>query len=201
MHESTEGRSLRFFNSQFQKQVAQGDFVLNSFEEILLPFVKGDVLDLGCGLGNFAVAAARAGHRVLALDGSEHAVAALEARALAEQLPVFAEKVDLATPAMAGAFDTVACIGLLMFFPPATAYDWIDNIRKMTRQGGVVGINVSINGTTFLDMFDPSACTLFHERALDNAFADWEVLYSDIAEFPAPEGAIKRFSTVVARRP
>lgn len=56
---------MQFFESQFKRQIESGEFTLNPFEEAVLPFVRGDVLDLGCGLGNLSVAAARQGSRVL----------------------------------------------------------------------------------------------------------------------------------------
>jgi tellurite methyltransferase len=43
-------RSIDFFDTQFRKQVANRDFALNPFESAVLPFVRGRVLDLGCGL-------------------------------------------------------------------------------------------------------------------------------------------------------
>ena len=52
-------QSITFFDAQFQKQVAGGDFVLNPFEKAALPFVRGRVLDLGCGLGNLSIEAAQ----------------------------------------------------------------------------------------------------------------------------------------------
>ena len=51
--------SVRFFEAQFQRQVSSGEFELNPFERLALPYLSGEVLDLGCGLGNLAVAAAR----------------------------------------------------------------------------------------------------------------------------------------------
>ena len=56
-------QSVRFFETQFQRQVAAAEFALNPFERLALPFLNGEVLDLGCGLGNLALEAARAGSR------------------------------------------------------------------------------------------------------------------------------------------
>jgi len=62
--------SVRFFDKQFRRRVTEQDFSLNPFEKAILPFLSGEVLDLGCGLGNLAVVAATSGCRVTALDAS-----------------------------------------------------------------------------------------------------------------------------------
>ncbi len=53
-------RSVEFFEAQFRRQIREGDFKLNPFETLALDYLRGDVLDLGCGLGNLALAAAAA---------------------------------------------------------------------------------------------------------------------------------------------
>ena len=63
-------RSIAFFDAQFEKQVATSDYALNPFEERVLPFVRGRVLDFGCGLGNLSIEAARSGADVVAVDAS-----------------------------------------------------------------------------------------------------------------------------------
>ena len=60
-------RSIDFFDDQFRRQIGARDFSLNPFEHAALPFLKGRVLDLGCGLGNLAIAAARNGARNIQL--------------------------------------------------------------------------------------------------------------------------------------
>ena len=75
-------KSVDFFEQQFQQQIAKGDFALNPFEEIVLPHLAGGVLDVGCGLGNLAIAAAKKGCAVSAFDGSTRfAVASIIASA------------------------------------------------------------------------------------------------------------------------
>ena len=95
-------RGIDFFDSQFQKQVASGDFALNPFEAACLPLVRGRVLDLGCGLGNLSVEAARRGLEVVAVDASEAAVERVRAAAAAEGLRIEAVRADLETYAIAG---------------------------------------------------------------------------------------------------
>jgi tellurite methyltransferase len=55
--------SVGFFARQFERQIAAADYALNPFETCTLPHLRGRVLDLGCGLGNLSLAAARAGRR------------------------------------------------------------------------------------------------------------------------------------------
>ena len=99
-------RTLDFFSQQFEKQIATKDYHLNSFEQLALAYVRGRVLDLGGGLGNFSLAAARAGHKVTAIDACENAVADLQSRADAENLCVHALQSDLFS------VDSVTVMGL-----------------------------------------------------------------------------------------
>lgn len=193
--------SVAFFDAQFERQIASNAFELNPFEQAILPFVGGDVLDLGCGLGNLSVAAARAGSSVLALDGSAHAIAALQHRARAENLAITAELHELAAYDTNCRFDTVLCVGLLMFFAPPVAEAWLLRLPAMVRPNGIAAVNVLIEGTTYLEMFDQGAYTLFSENRLRDAFQGWHIEYEAINEFEAPGATVKRFSTIVARNP
>ena len=194
--------SVRFFDAQFERQLQAGELPLNPFEQATLPFLSGHVLDSGCGLGNLAVAAAQQGCTVLALDGSAAAIAHLQALALARGLPITAEQSDLRdhlpTP---GAFDAVVSIGLLMFFACTDARRQLARLQAAVRPGGVAAINVLIEGTTYMDMFDPAQHCLFGRDELPLAFAGWTLLHVAEQTFDAPRGLRKCFSTVIARRP
>jgi tellurite methyltransferase len=194
-------RSVDFFDKQFARQISDRDFILNPFEEAILPFLLGDVLDLGCGLGNLAVAAARRGCRVTALDASPAAIAHLALRVAQEELPITAQEADLRNMAVTGEFDCVVAIGLLMFFARELAQAGLVRIQDLVKRGGLAAVNVLIEGTTFMDMFDPSGYYLFGENELPEAFAAWTTEYLKLSAFPAPKNTIKRFCTLVARRP
>ena len=58
-----------------------------------------------------------------------------------------------------------------------------------------------VEGTTYLDMFDLAGYCLFARDELDKRFADWQILEAGLRNFPAPNGQLKSFATVIARRP
>jgi tellurite methyltransferase len=197
----TDSGSVRFFDTQFQRQAAAGEFGLNPFEARALPYLRGKIIDLGCGLGNLAYAAAVRGAHVLALDASPAAIESLKSRALAGALSIDARVADLSDHVPEGGFDTVVAIGLFMFFPCPVARRQLARALEAVRPGGTLILNVLIEGTTFMGMFDAKAgYCLFGEEELPQALAGWQVLEDSVEQFPAPDG-IKRFRTMIARRP
>jgi tellurite methyltransferase len=192
--------SIRFFDEQFQRQVAAGEQQLNPFETAALPHLRGDVLDYGCGLGNLVLAAARQGCSVLALDGSHAAIEHLRSVAQRNGLRLRADEADLRSYELAEDFDTVVCIGLLMFFDCATALRQLGHLQDHVRPAGTLVVNVLTEGTSFMDMFSPEGHCLFKPGELRAHLAGWEILAETRQEFPAPHGTLKRFETVIARK-
>jgi tellurite methyltransferase len=193
-------RSIDFFDTQFRKQVANRDFALNPFETAVLPFVRGRVLDLGCGLGNLSIEAARNGARVIAVDASLTAIARIVDVSRAENLGIAAVLSDVAAYRIAGQYDTIVAIGLLMFMPCDAALRLLSEIKEHVAQGGLAIINVLVEGTTYMDMFDPRGYCLFGRDELERRLAPWELELARHDSFGAP-GTKKEFSTVVARKP
>lgn len=193
--------SVRFFDRQFRQQAEQHDFQLNPFEQAALPHLHGKVLDYGCGLGNLAFAAARRGCSVLALDASQAAIAHIHEYAAETALPVQATLADLRDHALMEDFDAVVSIGLLMFFDCPTAFKTLSTLQAHVRPGGVAVVNVLIEGTTYLDMFDAQGHCLFAPHALEQRFAGWDILHSAFSDFDAPQDRTKAFATIIARKP
>jgi tellurite methyltransferase len=194
-------RSIEFFDTQFRKQIAAGDFALNPFESAVLPFVRGHVLDLGCGLGNLAIAAARAGARVVAVDASAPAIVHIVNVSRAENLGMVGVLADVAAYRIAGSYDTIVAIGLLMFMPCAAALELLAEIQEHVAPGGAAIVNVLVEGTTYMEMFDPAGYCLFGRDELERRFAPWKIELARQQSFDAPGGTKKAFSTIVARKP
>jgi tellurite methyltransferase len=192
--------SIQFFDRQFQRQVGEGDLQLNPFEQIALPHLRGRVLDLGCGLGNLALAAARRGCQVLALDSSPAAIAHLDSVARHEGLSLQAVQAELSGYEIRAPFDSIVSIGLLMFFDCPTARRLLRSIQAHVAVGGIAAVNLLVQGTTYMDMFERGRHCLLARDELAARFAGWELIEAQHQDFDAPSGTVKSFDTVVASR-
>ena len=193
--------SITFFDQQFSQGATPQALALNPFERLALPYLQGEVLDFGSGMGNLAFAAARQGCRVTALDASQAAVAHMQQRAAAEALPVWAELADLRQYRIDADYDGIVSIGLLMFFDCPTARKVLGELQRRVRPGGYAAVNVLIEGTTYMDMFEPAEHCLFTATELQQHFAGWNIVQNEVSEFEAPGNTVKRFATVIARKP
>ncbi|MEZ0580994.1 methyltransferase domain-containing protein [Nocardioides sp. MH1] len=113
--------------------------------DALGPVLSGepcDVVDIGGGTGGFAVRVAQAGHRVVVVDPSPDALAALSRRALEVGVEVAGHQGDvsgLLDVVGAESADLVLCHGLLEVVDAGEA---LATIRKVLRPGGTVSILV-----------------------------------------------------------
>ena len=197
----SRGRSIEFFDSQFQRQVRQQEYALNPFETLALDYLKGSVLDLGCGLGNLSLEAARRGHHVTAVDASRTAISRINADAQREKLSVRALQEEVESWAIDQMYDTIVVIGLLMFFRCERALELLHEVQEHVMPSGRAIINVLVQGTTYLDMFDLDNYCLFRRNELEERFAGWTILASCYETFPARGETRKDFATIICEKP
>jgi tellurite methyltransferase len=193
-------QSITFFETQFRQQLARDDFALNPFERAALPYLRGRILDLGCGLGNLSVEAARRGLEVVAVDASETAIRRIEAIALAENLKIEAIQAEIGMQPVAQDFDTIIAIGLLMFFKRENALALLADVQAHVADRGVAIVNVLVEGTSYLGMFEPGNYYLFGPDELERRFKGWSILFSRHDSFDAPGNTRKEFTTIVAQK-
>ena len=192
--------AVRFFDNQFQQMPAQQLPDLNPFEQRTVPYLKGRVLDYGCGMGNLSVMAARQGHSVLAVDASPAAIGHLRQRAQAENLPLQCRLAQAQDTIFEGCYDTVLAIGLFMFMDCQLAHEQVEKMKALTCIDGVMVCNVLVEGTSYLDMFGADDYCLFTPDVVRLWFKGWRTEDFQIEEFAAPGDTIKRFATVIATR-
>ncbi len=201
MRKVTQNKSIEFFDTQFQRQIREQDYALNPFETLALDYLTGTVLDLGSGLGNLSMEAGRRGHRVMAIEASPAAIARINSDAQRQGLVVQAIQADVEKWIIDQRYDTIVAIGLLMFFFRERALELLCAIQEHVNPGGRAIVNVLIEGTTYLGMFDADNYYLFRRNELEEQFASWRILSSRYETFSAPEGTRKEFSTVIAEKP
>ena len=119
---------------------------------------------------------------------------------MAENLNIDPIRENVESFPIAGQFGTIVAIGLLMFFRRENALKLLADIQGHIADGGIAIINVLIDGTTDLSMFEPGNYCLFGRNELEERFKGWGVLLLRHDSFDAPGNTKKEFATIVARK-
>jgi tellurite methyltransferase len=95
------------------------------------------ILDLGAGIGRHALAYAAAGHKVVALDAAETAVAAISAAAFAQGLTVDTHQAAMtALPFPDASFDHVLAWNVIYHGDETVVRRTLAEVARVTRPGG-----------------------------------------------------------------
>jgi cyclopropane fatty-acyl-phospholipid synthase-like methyltransferase len=107
----------------------------------------GTLLEAGCGSGRDALLYAREGFEVTGTEISENALRWARERARAEGLPLRLLKDDLAETGLAPeSFDAAVAIHLIHLQPSAVRLTMVNQLWRLTRDGGIVAMaNYSTN--------------------------------------------------------
>jgi tellurite methyltransferase len=87
-----------------------------------------------------------------------------------------------------------------MFFKCEVALELLSRIQTHVTDGGVAIVNVLVEGTTYMGMFEAGNYYLFGKDELRDRFRDWNILLFTHDSFDAPGNTKKEFATIVARR-
>ena len=149
------------------------------------------VLEVGAGLGTLAVAAARAGHRVVATDLS---LAALEhARARAPDSPVVWVQDDVTDTRLRSGFDVVVDRACLHVLSSDEAARYAASIARLVKSGGVLIIKTFAEATRGAAGYDAGRVSALLRPAF--------MLESDVAStLPGPVDAPAARLFVLRRR-
>jgi putative AdoMet-dependent methyltransferase len=126
---------------QYEQRMGEFRDLAAEDEAILATLALGAhsrVLEIGTGTGHFARAAARAGHRVTALDVSQTMLQYAENRMKSEGLAgiEFCHAGFLTFSAAPGTFDAAVSVVALHHLPDLWKADAIQNIRRALKPGG-----------------------------------------------------------------
>jgi malonyl-CoA O-methyltransferase len=156
------------------------DNPLIRLEERFLPGVLGpvsglDLVDLGCGTGRHALAAAAAGARVTAMDFSEAMLARARAKPGAEALRLVVHDLAGGLPFDDAAFDVVLCCLVLEHIVDLDAF--FREVRRIGRPGGRAVLTamhpaMMLRGIT-ARFHDPATGRDVRPRSYDNQISDY----------------------------
>ncbi|MEW9807447.1 class I SAM-dependent methyltransferase [Mesorhizobium marinum] len=104
---------------------------------------RSDALDLGCGVGRHALALARMGFNVDALDGSEAGIAQLRRDAALERLPIQANQGSMSELPFAGdSFDYLLAFNVIYHGDPEVLAATLAEIARVLRPGGTLQLTM-----------------------------------------------------------
>lgn len=140
MNDMVTDTAHRYWNDEWRKADgsspwAQAEPWVTDHAATLAPGSR--ILDLGAGIGRHALAFARAGHRVAALDAAEAATAAISAAAVAEELTVETVHAPMTSlPFQTASFDHVLAWNVIYHGDETIVRRTLAEVARVSRPGG-----------------------------------------------------------------
>lgn len=134
-------------------------------------WIRGAVLDVGCGAGEHTIHLAARGHDVLGVDVSAEAVAVARANAAARGVPARFEVADALALGDRPRFDTIVDSALFHIFGDPERTRYVASLRRVCRPGGrVFVLALAVSDT------EPGFGPRIRDTVIRDAFgADWTV--------------------------
>jgi SAM-dependent methyltransferase len=130
-------------------------------------WIRGSVLDVGCGAGEHTIHLAARGYAVLGMDFSPAAVEVAKANAAARGVPARFEVADALALGDQPRFDTILDSALFHVFDPAQRARYVHSLSGVCRPGGrVLVLALAVSDT------EPGFGPRIHDTAIRDAFGE-----------------------------
>ncbi len=180
-----------------------GDF-LNELIELCPPSPNAKVLDIGCGEGKDAVYMAEKGYKVSAFDLTQNGIRKTVSLAKRRGVEINAYVDDINTFSTDEQFDIIYSTGTVQYLFDENKENFFKKLEKMTRQNGIVYINVFVE-KSFLELppdWDKEE-KMWKSGELFSYFADWRFERIDEVIFEDNSGGIPHYhcmDTIICRK-
>lgn len=130
-------------------------------------WIRGSVLDAGCGAGEHTIHLAARGHTVLGVDFSPAAVDVARANATARGVPARFDVADALALGDEPRFDTIVDSALFHIFDDEGRARYVDSLSRVCRPGGrVFVLALAVSDT------EPGFGPRIHDTVIRDAFGD-----------------------------
>lgn len=197
-----------FWEAAYQDQdavafSAEPNATLKEFEHFLNK--QSRIIEIGCGEGQNVLYLAKQGYRNIdAFDISEHGIAKLRQRCMAQNVHLNAFTADLTTWQFTQKYDLIMSFGTLHF---VCKTDWqaiINRAKQHTNAGGIHIMQLFTDTVPASEDIAPFAIGLAKDAEIKELYKDWEILqfksYTFEDEHPGVPKHLHASNKIVARR-